>query len=240
VVLHARLEIIRKTEAIRHPGGKMSGKQAALAILLLGICTAGTYASAQDEKNELTGVIGRIFISDQGIHGPNAPSINPFVRSGRGLTFEADYARLLHVAPVFSVSAEVPAVFNLDEDLGSGGDVVPSDYRQIFVTPAVRLNLFPLTAFSPWVSLGGGFAHFTESKALNYYGTNPGGSSTSGVLEGGLGLDLNPWKRGEFRRLGFRGQVRDFWSGTPDLPLADTGKTRQHNYFAGGGVIWRF
>jgi hypothetical protein len=51
---------------------------------------------------------------------------------------------------------------------------------------------------------------------------------------------LNPWKRGEFRRLGFRGQVRDFWSGTPDLPLADTGKTRQHNYFAGGGVIWRF
>jgi hypothetical protein len=219
---------------------EMSGKHAVLAILIVGICIAGNSASAQDEKNELTGIIGRVFISDQGIHGPNAPAINPFVRSARGLTFEAGYARVLHASPVFSISAEVPVVFNLDEDLGSGGDVVPSDYRQIFVTPAARVNLFPFTAFSPWVSLGGGFAHFSESKNLNYYGTNPGGSSTSGVLEVGAGLDLNPWKGGGLRRLGFRGQVRDFWSGTPDLPLADTGKTRQHNYFVGGGVILHF
>lgn len=215
----------------------MSGKLAVTAILIVGMCILVRSAAAQDEKNELTGMIGRIFISDQGIKGATYP--NPFVRSGHGLTFEVDYSRRLFATSIFSVSGEVPAVFNLDEDLGSGSDVVPSDYKQIFVTPAVRLNLFPSTAVSPWVSFGGGFAYFSENKNLNYYGTNPGGSSTSGVIQGGLGLDVNPFTK-RFSRFGFRGEVRDFWSGTPDLPLADTGKTRQHNYFLGGGVIWHF
>jgi hypothetical protein len=217
----------------------MSGKQAVFALLFAAMFCLAPSVAAQDEKNEVTGIIGRVFISDQGIHGPDAPSINPFVRSGHGLTFEVNYARRLFVTPVLGISGEIPAVFNLDEDLGSGGDVVPKDYKQIFVTPAVKVNLFPATAVSPWVSVGGGFAHFSENEDLNYYGTNPGGSTTSGVLQAGVGLDLVPF-RGRFRHIGFRGEFRDFWSGTPSLPLADTGKTRQHNYFGGVGVLWRF
>jgi hypothetical protein len=215
----------------------MFGKRAVLAFLVSVACILKGSASAQDEKNEITGIIGRTFISDQGIVGATYP--NPFVRSGHGLTFELNYARRLLGTPIYSISAEMPAVFNLDEDLGSGSDVVPAGYKQIFVTPAVRFNLFPATAVSPWISFGGGFAHFTESSNLNYYGSNPGGSSTSGVLQGGLGLDVRPFQR-RVKRLSLRGQVRDFWSGTPNLPLADTGKTRQHNYFLGGGVIWHF
>jgi hypothetical protein len=218
----------------------MSGKQAILAVLVVGMCVLGcSAAAAQDEKNELTGVIGRIFISDQGIQGPNAPTVNPLVRSGKGLTFEVNYARHLMGTDVYTISAEIPAVFNLDEDLNSGGPVVPLDYQQIFVTPSVRANLFPATKVSPWISFGGGFAHFSENKNLLYYGTNPGGSTTSGVIQGGLGLDVSFWGR-RLRRFSIRGEVRDFWSGTPDLPLADTGKTRQHNYLVGVGVIWRF
>jgi hypothetical protein len=101
------------------------------------------------------------------------------------------------------------------------------------------VNLFPDTAVSPWVSLGGGFGHFSESKDLLYYGTNPAGSSTTGVLEGGIGLDVRPFPK-RMKRFSLRGEVRDFWSGTPKLPLADTGKTRQHNYVAGLGVTWHF
>jgi hypothetical protein len=193
----------------------------------------GGSAAAQDEKNELTGLIGRIFISDQGIIG--ATNENPVVRSGKGLTFEVNYARRLMGTPIFAVSGEVPAVFNLDEQLGSGDNVVPKNYKQIFVTPSARLNLFPDTAVSPWVSLGGGFAHFSENKDLIYYGPNPGTSSTSGVLQGGFGLDVRV-----LHQFSIRLDVRDFWSGTPNLPLADTGKTRQHNYFVGGGVVWHF
>ena len=211
----------------------MSGKKAVIAILAVMMCILGGSAAAQDEKNELTGLIGRIFISDQGIIG--AMNLNPVVRSGNGLTFEVNYARRLMGTPIFAVSGEVPAVFNLDEKLGSGDDVVPKNYKQVFVTPSARLNLFPETAVTPWVSLGGGFAHFTENKDLIYYGPNPGSSSTSGVLQGGFGLDVRV-----LHQFAIRLDVRDFWSGTPSLPLADTGKTRQHNYFVGGGVVWHF
>jgi hypothetical protein len=41
-------------------------------------------------------------------------------------------------------------------------------------------------------------------------------------------------------RLIIRGEARDFWAGEPDFPLSPTGKSRQHNYFVGGGVMWRF
>jgi hypothetical protein len=211
----------------------MSGKQAILAVLVVGISILGASAAAQDEKNELTGVVGRIFISDQGI--PGATYFDPFVRSGEGISFEVNYAHRLFGTPVYALSGEVPAVFNLDEKLNSGSDVVPTDYKQIFVTPSARVNFFPYTAVSPWISFGGGFGHFSENKNLIYGGTNPGTSSTTGVLQGGLGLDVKVW-----RRISIRGQVRDFWSGTPDLPLAATGKTRQHNFFVGGGAIWHF
>ena len=112
------------------------------------------------------------------------------VRSGKGLTFEVNYARRLFGTPVYAISGEVPAVFNLDEDLNSGDNVVPKDYKQIFVTPSARVNLFPSTAVSPWVSFGGGFGHFSENKTLIYGGPNPGSSSTSGVIQGGFGLDV--------------------------------------------------
>ncbi|HZZ14833.1 MAG TPA: hypothetical protein VFE08_02610 [Candidatus Sulfotelmatobacter sp.] len=213
----------------------MSGKPTSIAVLAVMMCILGAYAAAQEEKNELTGILGRTFISDQGLHGPNTPPLNPFIRSGKGLTFEINYSRTLLVTPLFSISGEVPAVFNLDEDIGSGGDVIPPGYRQMFVTPSARLNLFPATAVSPWVSLGGGFGHFSEDKTLIYGGKNPGGSSTTGVLQGGFGLDVRVW-----HRFSIRGEVRDFWSGTPNFPLADTGKTRQHNFFVGGGVVWHF
>jgi hypothetical protein len=194
----------------------------------------GGSASAQEEKNEVTGMIGRIFISDQGLM--NAPAPGNFVHFGKGLTFEVNYSRHFLVTPIFAISGEVPAVFNFDEKLISGYDVVPGSFEQIFVTPAARLNVFPETAFSPWISLGGGFARLgSESKTLIYGGTNPGSSSTTGVLQGGFGLDVRVW-----HSFSIRGEVRDFWSGTPNLPLVETGKTRENNYFVGGGVVWHF
>jgi hypothetical protein len=83
--------------------------------------------------------------------------------------------------------------------------------------------------------LGAGVGHFSQSSTLVYGGANPGKSTTAFVLEGGIGLDVKVWKR-----LSIRGEVRDFWSGEPDFPLAPTGKTRMHNFFVGGGAFWRF
>ena len=205
---------------------------AILTVLMMLVVSAG----AQDGKNEIGGILGRTFISDQGIKG--ATFFDPVIHSGKGLTVEGEYARRFLVTPIYAVSVEVLVAYNPDEDLNGGqygNSVVPTDYKQLFIAPAARVNLFPTTAVSPWVSFGAGFAHFSQSKTLVYGGTNPGKSTTSGLIEAGAGLDVRVWKS-----LSVRGEVRDFYSGEPDFPLANTGKSRQHNFLVGGGVFWRF
>jgi hypothetical protein len=210
----------------------MSWKQLWIAALAV-VALVSSPAGAQDEKNQLTGIVGRTFISNQGIKG--ATFSNPLLHFGNGLTLEVNYSRYVITNPLFALSGEVPVVFNLDEDGNSGANVVPSDYRSYFITPAARVNLFPAMAVSPWVSFGGGLGHFSENSSLISGGTNPGKSKTTGVLQGGFGLDVKIW-----RRISIRGEVRDFWSGEPDFPLAPTGKTRQHNFFVGAGATWHF
>ncbi len=213
----------------------MSGKRLWIAVLsIAAVLTA--LAAAQDEKNEIGGAIGRTFISDQGIQ--NATYFDPIIHFGKGLSFEGEYARRLLVTPIYSLSGEVVGMYNRDIDVNAGEygfSVVPNDLKSYFITPAARVNLFPTTAVSPWISVGAGFGHFSQSNTLVYGGINPGKSTTGAVIEGGLGLDVKAW-----RKLSIRGEVRDFWSGEPDFPLAPTGKSRQHNFFVGGGAFWRF
>jgi len=206
-----------------------------VAVVLMATMLSAS-AAAQDEKNEAGGTIGRIFISDQGITGATYPS--PTIAFGKGLTFDGEYARRLFVTPVFGISGEALVAYNGNEKVNGGSygfDVVPSKIHELFVTPAARLNLFPTTAVSPWVSFGAGFGHVTEGSTLVYGDPNPGKSTTSAVIEAGIGLDVKVW-----RQLSMRGGVRDFWAGEPDFPLAPTGKSRFHNYFVGAGVFWRF
>ena len=198
---------------------------------VLAVCTFAAQAAAQ--KNELSGTLGRTFISNQGILG--APSYDPELRSGNGLTFEINYARRVMDGPFWSLAVEVPFVVNHDEDLHAAQNVVPGQYSSIFITPAARLNLFPEQAVSPWVSFGGGFGHFGESSTLEFGGLNPGKTgTTTGVLQAGVGLDVKI-----FGRFSLRGEARDFWSGMPDLNV-NTGKSRQHNIFVAGGLVWHF
>ena len=213
----------------------MSGKRLWIAVLSVATILAAS-AAAQDEKNEIGGLIGRTFISDQGIKG--ATYFDPIIHFGKGLTFEAEYAHRFFVTPIYAISGEVPFVYNHDIDLNAGQygfSVVPADMKSLFVTPSARVNLFPTTAVSPWVSLGAGFGHFSQGDTLIYGGTNPGKSTTGFALQAGFGLDVKVW-----RKLSIRLDVRDFWSGEPDFPLAPTGKSRQHNFFVGGGGFWRF
>src|ERR1019366_984111 len=175
-------------------GGEMFGKRVWIAVLFV-VTTMGASAVAQAEKNELGGILGRTFISDQGIKGANF--FNPIVHSGNGLSFEGEYARRFLMTPVFSLSGEALLMYNHDEDLNAGMNgfaVVPIQYSQVFVAPAARLNLFPTSAVSPWISLGAGFGHFGESANLAFGDVNPGKSATSG-----LGSRISHWPPRENR-----------------------------------------
>jgi hypothetical protein len=198
------------------------------AATVLAVCTFVTHARAQ--QNELSGLIGRTFISDQGITGGTFFDNN--VHFGKGLTFEVNYARRVFAPGLASLSLEVPVVVNWDEDLASDAPQIPKSFKSYFVTPSARLNVFSNSAVSPWVSLGGGIGRFSES-STQVSGAGKTGTTT-GALQAGLGLDVRL-----IGRFSLRGEVRDFWSGVPQLNVA-TGKTRQHNVFVAGGIVWHF
>ena len=209
----------------------MSAKRLVL-IAFLAVCTTAPMATAQ--KNELSGLIGKTFISNQGIQGSTVS--DSLLRFGNGLSVEANYARRVMGTELLSLALEVPFVLNPDEDLHAAvPNRVPENYKSFIVTPAARVNFFPEQGVSPWLSLGGGFAHYTPDSTLLFGGPNPGkGGSTTGVLQAGFGLDVKLVKS-----FSLRGEVRDFWSGVPPVNV-NTGKSRQHNFWVGGGILWRF
>src|ERR1700746_2298676 len=113
----------------------MSGKRLCLAVLAMGAMLAVS-AVGQDGKNEVGGLLGRTFISDQGIQ--NATYFDPIIHSGKGLTVEGEYARRFLINPLFSLAGEVLFAYNPDVDLNAGSypnAVVPTDYSQLFITP---------------------------------------------------------------------------------------------------------
>ncbi len=204
-----------------------------VAALLL---VAGrTIAIGQEPKNEISGTIGRTIISDQGV--PNTNFFDNTVHFGKGTSFEINYARILKRYGVWNLALEVPAIFNPDEDLNYGLNQVPIDYSSFFITPAARVNLIPDLAISPWVSFGGGIGHFVASKDLVFFGTNPGHRvKTTGVLQGGVGFDVRLPK---LTHIKFRFEARDDYSGVPPINV-NTGRSRQHNYYVGGGAVFLF
>ena len=187
-------------------------------------------ADVSAQVNEVSGLIGRTFISSQVIAG--SPFSDNRLHFGKGVTFGGNYARHVMNTELLSVSGEVVFVLNADEDWHT--HVTPGgDYRSFFVTPGARANLFPDTAVSPWISAGGGFGHFsgnytvTGSKPTNF-------GNTAGVFQAGVGLDVR--FSGKFS---IRAEARDFWSGTPALGV-NISNTRQRNLFLAGGLVWHF
>jgi hypothetical protein len=211
----------------------------AAAVMLL--AAGSTIAAAQEteiqeSKNQVAVTIGRTFISDQGV--PNTNFFDNTVHFGKGLSFEGDYARRMRRYFWGDLAVEVPVIFNPDEDLNYGMNQIPLQYSSLFITPAARVTFIPNLAVSPWFSFGGGFGHFGASDKLVFGGSNPGPrGKTTGVLEGGVGIDVRlPKRMGKTR---FRFEARDDWSGVPPLNI-NTGKTRQHNYYVGGGLVFYF
>jgi hypothetical protein len=202
-----------------------------VAVLVLLVMLAAS-AIAQ-ERNEFTGIIGRTFVSDQGVTG--VITTDNILHSGKGLTLEANYGRRLMNLGIAGLTFEVPFAVNFGENLHFNQNLIPKDYKSFFVTPSVRVNVFPGAGLSPWISAGGGFGYFKENSTLEFGGPNPGKTgTTTGVFQIGGGIDVKVW-----RTFSVRGQVRDFFSGIPQLNV-DTGKSRQHNLFVGGGLVWHF
>lgn len=201
---------------------------------MLALTSAIAFAQAE-LKNEISGTFGHTFISDQGV--PNSGLSDSIINHGEGFSFEINYARILRAYDWADFAFELPATFNPDEDLHYFSDQIPEGYSSIFLTPAARVRFFPEVNVSPWISFGAGLGHFQASSDLVFFGKNTGNrGETTRVVQGGVGLDV---RIPRVQRLKIRVQARDDWSRVPPLNV-NTGKTRQHNYYVAGGLLYRF
>jgi hypothetical protein len=128
----------------------------------------------------------------------------------------------LHLA---SLHLELPAMSVPSRPAPSQGGF-NSNFSSFFFTPSLKLKL-SAAGISPFVSVGGGLAHFSEDSV----GDNRGAFQVGGGLDFKTPLPL----------LGLRFEVRDFMTGRPGTPsFSAVTSDRLHTVFAGAGVTLHF
>jgi hypothetical protein len=99
----------------------------------------------------------------------------------------------------------------------------------------VKFN--PAGPIAPWLSFGGGYARFGESAPSGSTSFVPG--TNTGALEFGAGVDTGSVVRVLRIPIGFRFEVRDFYSGVPNYNR-QIDASRQNNLAFTGGLSIRF
>lgn len=201
-----------------------------LVILLLVFCLLPACAWAQ--TNELSVTAGGIRSSSPSVSvcitailGCSAPASGFGIDTGGA--FEAAFARRLAVFKPVSLYLELPLIAGPSRAATSFRGVSPGNISSLFFTPSVKLRLLPGASVSPFVSGGGGLAHFN----VNSTGSN------SGAAQLGGGVDFKT----PVPRLGIRAELRDLISGQPNFgPGTTSGEVRRQNLFVGGGVLFKF
>jgi hypothetical protein len=206
-------------------------RRIALALALL----VPTIAYSQDErKNELGLLLGATVTPAIQTGGPASGNL----AIGTGITFQVTYARQLSRSRTSSLYFEVPALAVPLQNITASVGAVPRNYDSFFVTPALRLKIFPRRRLSPWFSAGGGYALFDES-AQRIDGVHNSTRGTSGgAAEFGGGVDLRtPIKF--LVPLGLRLEVRDLYTSKPTYNIP-TGDAFQNNVVFSGGLVLHF
>jgi hypothetical protein len=182
-----------------------------------GTASGSTFLRKSDEKAEL--ILNGPPVREAGAgtgtsHTPSAggaPGVyNTSVQTT--ISLEATVALRLLATRRLQMNLELPFVLRpsatVKPDVAVPGLV--KDYRSWFLTPSLRLTFAPNRGIYPWLSLGSGVASFV-----------PGGTKTStaysvakAAFQAGAGVDMWP-----LRHLGFRTNIRNFYSGRPQLGI---------------------
>ena len=211
-------------------------------LLLVLVLSVSTCCLAQ--KADVSFTLGGTFVSDSNVNvliicpGPVCPSGAGTIQSGHHIYIEGTPALQLIGVKVVSLYLEVPIAGIPSHSVQLSSAISSANLgnlSSLFVTPALRLKVLPSAPISPFVSVGGGLAHYSLDV----------GTNNRGALQYGGGLDF---KTG-IPLLGFRAEVRDFVSSGPDfanltgIPVAINNTQsglHRHNILAGGGVVLRF
>jgi hypothetical protein len=202
-------------------------------LLILSALTICVVHAEEGSKNEVGLLLGATVTPTRTLSGQAA-----VVEFGSGLVFQATYARQLSDFRGAALFFDLPFVASPLVGLSSSNLSVPANYAFLFVTPGLRLKVRPHSAVTPWVSLGGGYGFFEESKERQDGTAISRINAGRGAVQFGGGVDFRTPIKVLFP-LGFRAEVRDFYSGTPDFRATASGGM-QHNLVLSGGLVVRF
>jgi hypothetical protein len=189
----------------------------AVSFLLVIVST-----SALAQKNELGFLAGATFSPD----------------NSTSASYQGIYGRRIVNAHVASLYLELPVV-GVTQRNGPSQKGNQDHFSSIFVTPSLKLKFLPNTAVAPFLSVGGGFAHFSSSFDIvsfvpPFTSQTVSNNNTTGAFQAGGGVDIKT----PIPALGLRLEVREFYTGEPDPDFGLQG--RHQNLFAGGGIVLRF
>jgi opacity protein-like surface antigen len=152
----------------------------------------------------------------------------------RGTTYQATFAWDVWRGDSAKLSIEVPFIASNAFTIITPGSSLPLEYASLYLTPGARVTVMPEAPVSVFGSIGAGYARYSESKLRADRSANPGQRDTNaGALQFGAGVDV----RG-FGWLGFRGEVRDVYTGARNFSIPVPGP-KVHNVIVSGGLVVR-
>jgi hypothetical protein len=152
-----------------------------------------------------------------------------------GVAFQANYGYRFWSSDKAALYAEVHLLANPLRDISSSTQSLTANVATLFVTPGIRVTVFPNAGIAPYFAVGGGWADYEQSKqTLAGLPNSASRTVNHGAFDYGGGLDFKFW-----RFIGLRAEVRDFYAVAPSY---NTNLIRggQHNVVAGGGLVLKF
>jgi hypothetical protein len=212
-----------------------------LPVFLLGLCCFSIPIFAQ--SNELSFSVGGVLPTDQKA-STVTPALCPVINcniitnnfaNSSGVAFMGNFSRRITFFGPASLYLEAPVVGGPGRDTTVTSrtgqvlaNIVTLSSSSLFFTPSAMVKFRSSSRISPFATLGGGLAHL---------GTTSGTKNASALQFGG-GLELNS----PIPHLGFRTEVRDFFSGSAfqSTNLVSVSPSHQHMLFVGGGAVFKF
>jgi len=215
-----------------------------LIVFFVGLVLLTMPAMAQ-EKNEAGLVIGatvtpgRDLAPDISLIGPNGNALpDRTLNFDSSIALGAEYDRRIVSGNRAALYAGVDFLASpLDVQVSQRTQNAPKSYAYIFLTPHVRAKFNPRGTFSPWVEFGGGYARFLSAAVPAAPAFRTG--RNTGTFEFGGGVDTRTVLHAFRIPIGFRLEVRDFYSGSPNYNVRVSGG-QQNNLAFTGGLVLRF
>ena len=214
-----------------------------LALLSMALASLPVLAQENQPKNEAAFSIGATLTTSQGLSrgsiliGPGGTVLpNRSLEFNSSLALGGEYDRGFVVKKRVGLYVGVDFLASpLDVKLSPVFQNVPRSYAYIFLTPHIRLKFHPGGSFSPWLSFGGGYARFLESRPTVAPGFQRG--TNTGTFVFGGGVDTRTLVNLRKLAIAVRLEVRDFYSGLPNYNVKIAGSMQNNLSFTGGPFI---